>query len=700
MYTKEDEIAINQLALSLIKIINSKEINKEMIDDIKKVIHYADWKYYVQDQPTIADQEYDILFSTLKNIEAENPTLLTPDSPTQRIAKGISKTFDTVQHLVPMLSLENSYNAEDLLEFDRKCKEFAKKQTIEYTVEPKYDGAGISVLFENDYLQRGATRGDGIQGENITINTKQIKTIPLKAAFSTENVDNIEIRGEVIIRKENFKAINEKRISEGLSIMANPRNAASGSLRMLDAAEVGKRGLIAILYHVSYHTNHQNVADSPRIATHYDSIKWLSELGFATPINDMLKTSDINDVINFCAQYEQNRDALPFEIDGMVIKVNHLEDQETMGQTTHHPRWAIAYKFKARQATSKLLKVEYQVGRTGNIGPVAKIDPVHIGGVTVSSVSLFNEDVIKEKDLMINDTVLVERAGDVIPYIVKSLPELRDGSQTPIIFPKTCPICDEALVKIEGEAAVRCVNMNCDAQVVERLIHFGSKDAMDIRNLGEANVRKFFDMGIVKSIEDIYTLDFEPLGKIEKFGAKSVENLQLAIEKSKSQPLNRLIYGLGIRFVGENTAKILAKSVHHLKDFETWTAEQFCMLEDVGPKVANAVVTFFQNHENIHLIDTLERLGLNVVNNAKNEVIVDGSLSEKSFLFTGSLTKFKRNEAEAKVEALGGKILGSVSSKLNYLVVGADAGSKLEKAKKLGTVSVLTEDEFLKLLEN
>lgn len=668
------------------------------ISALRTVINELDRRYYVQDDPLVADIEYDKLFKALKDLEAANPELVTPDSPTQRIAKGLNASFETVAHYVPMLSLENSYNAEDLIEWDRKCKSFAGKQIIEYTVEPKYDGAGISLFYENNLLQRAATRGDGVSGDDITINAKQIKSIPLSAPFNKENIQSIEIRGEVIIKKETFAQINEKRIAEGLSVLANPRNAASGTLRIQDPTEVAKRGLHAVLYNVSYHTNTANEADSLVLATHFDTLNWLNNQGFATPIKEMLRTNAIEDVINYCKQYEEKRDTLPFEIDGMVIKVNLVADQDLMGQTTHHPRWAIAYKFKARQATSKLLKVAYQVGRTGNIGPVAKIAPVHIGGVTVSSVSLFNEDVIREKDLKIGDTVLVERAGDVIPYIVKSFAELRDGTEEPIVFPSHCPVCQDELVKPEGEAAWRCVNINCSAQVVERLIHFASKDAMDIRNLGDANIRRFFEMGLLTSVKSIYELDTDRLGNLEKFGAKSIENLKNAIEKSKQQPLHRLIYGLGIRFIGETTAKTLAKAVSDIRDLSTWTAEDLIALEDIGPKVASSLVAFYANEDNIHLLNDLELLGVNVKNLQKNNQETSGAFSGKTFLFTGTLHHMKRSAAEEKVEALGAKILSGVSSKLDYLVVGTDAGSKLEKAKKLGSVRILEEEAFLELL--
>ena len=697
MYQKEDELRLATWAKELLQHKDKEEVAAR-IERVRAVINYNDWKYYVQDNPVLADAEYDALFKELKDIEAVHPDLIIPDSPTQRIALGLSEQFTSVAHLVPMLSLENSYNADDLRDWDKRCREGAKETEIEYTVEPKYDGAGISLYYENDKLVRGATRGDGIMGEDITANIKQIKSIPLSAPLSQKNIESLEIRGEVIIQKETFAKYNEQRVAEGFAPLANPRNAASGTLRMLDPREVAKRGLSAVLYNVSYHTTENNVADPEVLNSHYGTLEWLYNIGFNSPVKNMKRCKTIDEVIDYCIDFEQHRDDLPFEIDGMVIKVNSLDLQDRLGMTTHHPRWAIAYKFKARQASSKLLRVEFQVGRTGSITPVAKIEPVPIGGVTVSSVSLFNEEVIKEKDLKIGDTVLVERAGDVIPYIVKSAPELRDGSEQEIIFPTHCPRCDEELYKPEGEAAWRCINVSCPAQVVERIIHFASKDAMDIRSFGDSNIKRFYEMGIVPDIAGIYKIDYERLNGLEKFGSKSVENLKAAIEKSKQQPLHRFIFGLGIRYVGETTAKTLAKSVDHLKDFAGWSIEQLCALEDIGPKVAGSVHQFFQTHENIHLLEELEALGLTLTNQHKRGEQSDGSLSGKTFLFTGTLSHFKRNDAEAMVEEQGGKLLSGVSSKLNYLIVGTDAGSKLEKAKKLATVQVLTEQEFLNLI--
>ncbi len=697
MYTGQDEKRLYEQAKHLLKQDNGSA--EDTVAQLKEVINYADWKYYVQNDPTLSDSEYDGLFKQLKNMEEQYPELVTADSPTQRVAKGLSERFPTVSHLVPMLSLDNTYNAEDLTDWDRRCRELAETDDIEYCVEPKYDGAGISLIYDDGALSRGATRGDGVMGEDVTINIRQIRAIPLSAALLKYGVKQIEIRGEIVIHKKVFEAFNKQRAAEGLSPLANPRNAASGTLRILDPAEVRKRGLNSILYHISAFTLVDSMARPNELATHYDALKWLYSLGFPTPAPDMKVFKRIDDVIKYCHEFEGRRDDLPFEVDGLVIKVNDFAMQERMGSTSHHPRWAVAYKFKARQATSKLVDVEFQVGRTGAITPVAKIEPVHIGGVTVTSVSLFNEDVIREKDLRIGDTVLVERAGDVIPYIVKPLAELRDGSEREIKFPTHCPACDSKLERQPEEAAWRCININCPVQLVEHIIHYVSKDALDIRGFGAANVQKFYDLGILKDVPGIYDLSADKLKGLEGFGEKSITNLLQAVEQSKKQPLNRVIFGLGIRFVGETTAKTLANAVSDIREFYTWDVDRLSTLEDIGPKVATSVVDFFAREENKAMITKLDQAGVNLRNEHKGITAADGELAGKTFLFTGTLGHFKRSDAEKMVEDKGGSILGGVSAKLNYLVVGEDAGSKLEKAKKLATVNILTEQEFLKLIE-
>jgi DNA ligase (NAD+) len=691
MYTKEQIQKLQSLTKKLIKEPGS-------INDLRDILRFHEHRYYVLSEPLISDFEYDQLYKNLEKIEKENPEIITPDSPTQRVGNSLNKDFVTVQHLVPMLSLDNSYNADDLIEWDKRAKKLINASEIEYSAEPKFDGASISLIYANDILVRGATRGDGAAGDDVTLNLKQIKSIPLSARFSDYGIQRVEIRGEVLMTRQSFKKYNEHLVEQGLAPLANPRNAASGSLRMKDPMVVRKRNLEAILYHISYVEKSPNKTLDKALESHSGSLEMLWQLGFKTPAKEQKVLSGIEEVIKFCTDFEKKREDLPYEIDGIVIKVNDVELQQRMGNTTHHPRWAIAFKFKARQATSKLRNVEFQVGRTGSITPVAKIDPVPIGGVMVTSISLFNPDVVKEKDVRIGDTVLVERAGDVIPYIVKPLIELRDGTEKEIVFPKNCPVCDDELVRPEGEAVLRCVNINCEAQVIERIIHFVSKDAMDIKSFGAANIVKFFELGLLKDIPGIYTLNYEKISELEGFGQKSIDNLKAAIEASKAQPLHRLIFGLGIRYVGETTAKTLAKAVDHLLDFEKFSLEELQNLEDVGIKVAGSIYQFFHLEDNIQMIKKLEKLGVNL-KNTKKETAKEGKLNQQTFLFTGSLPTLKRSEAEGLVEDNGGKLLGSVSSKLNYLVVGEDAGSKLDKAKKLNTIKVISEEEFLKLVK-
>lgn len=697
MYSKENTIALQDSTQSFLKNIPDVLTSKEETEKLRDALRFHEYRYYILNDPFISDGEYDQLFKLLERTEKQHPDWITKDSPTQRVAKELTGNFLTVQHLVPMLSLDNSYNEEDLRDFDRRARQLTGLDSIVYSVEPKFDGGSISLVYENDLLVRGATRGNGVQGDDVTTNIKQIRTIPLSARFSDYGLQQVEIRGEVLMNKENFKKYNEALIEKGLAPLANPRNAAAGTLRIKDPSEVRRRNLEVFVYHISDYILLPGKDTPKALLSHDASLQLLWELGFRSPVHEMHVFRSIDEVIAYCREFEEKRDSLPYEIDGMVIKVNDIQLQEVLGMTSHHPRWAIAFKFKARQGTSKLLNVEFQVGRTGSITPVAKIDPVYIGGVTVSSISLFNEDVIREKDVRIGDTVLVERAGDVIPYIVKPLTELRSGTERPITFPSHCPACNSTLFKEEGEAAWRCVNIECPAQVVERMIHYVSKDALDIRGLGEANIKKFYELGLLKDIPGIYKLNFAAISQLEGFGAKSVEKLKEAIEQSKKQPLHRLIFALGIRYVGETTAKVLAQKVNHLLELKDLSQEALQTLEDIGPKVAGSIVHFFSNEDNLKMLQELEALGVEM-NNVQKQTHGSGELEGVTFLFTGTLPTLKRSEAEAMAEAKGGKILSGVSAKLNYLVVGKDAGSKLDKAQKLGTVKIITEEEFLKMI--
>ncbi len=675
-----------------------KNPHKIEIETLKTVLKFHEYQYYVASEPTISDFEYDQLYQQLIALESANESLITADSPSQRVGNSLNNSFETVAHLVPMLSLENSYNAEDLTDFDRKAKEGAQLEILEYCVEPKFDGASISLLYENDLLVRACTRGDGIAGEDITNNIKQIRSIPLSIPLLAQGIQQMEIRGEVIMTKKSFADFNAQLKEKQIAPLANPRNAAAGSLRMKDPKEVGDRNLDAFIYHISYFLAAPGKSVTKLLATHSGSLELLWNLGFRSPQKEKKLITGIDKVIAFCSTFEAERDNLPYEIDGLVIKINDFALQEKLGMTSHHPRWAIAYKFKARQATTILENVEFQVGRTGAVTPVAKLKVVAIGGVMVSSISMHNQEYIKEKDLRLGDTVIIERAGDVIPQIVQSIASLRKGTEKIISFPTHCPVCNTLLEKEEAEAVWRCNSPLCTAQIIEKIIHFVSKDAMDIKSFGEANIRKFYELGILKTIPDLYTLELEKINGLEGFGKKSIDNLKAAIEVSKAQPLYRFIYALGIRFVGETTAKTIASQVHHILDLQNYSEEQLQAFEDVGVKVAKSIFNFFQDAKNIQLIQSLEALGLNMIQT--NTKAVDGNLTGLNFLFTGTLLQLKRSDAESMVEAAGGHILSGVSSKLNYLVVGDDAGSKLEKAKKIATIKIITEADFIELVKN
>lgn len=700
MYSEREITALNELTQHLLQGLLPDNA-QQAVDALTKVINYHDWRYYSLSDSIVADYEYDQLFKELQALEEQNPDLLTATSPTQRVARALNSDFETVAHTVPMLSLDNSYNAEDLIDFDRRMKELSGQTELQYVVEPKYDGASIALVYENDLLTRAATRGNGTLGDDITNNAKVIRAIPLRANFSKLGIQKIELRGEVIIKKTVFKELNEQRLADGLDAFQNARNTASGGLRMKDPNQVAQRGLEAFIYQIGYV---QNTTGSEELKvgnsySQFENIDVLAKLGFKVPKEEKALFSSIEGVIQFCEQWEERRDNYEYEIDGLVVKVDDYRLQERIGSTSHHPRWAMAYKFKAKQATSKLLSIEYQVGRTGAITPVGKIEPVRLAGVTISSISLHNEDMIVQKDIRIGDHVVVERAGDVIPYIVGPVKDLRTGDEQKFSFIQECPSCFSELVKPDGEAAWRCINIECPAQAEERIIHFVGKTAMDISGLGKDIVKRFIDEGLIRQFKDIYSLheQQEAILNLEGWKQKSVANLITGIEDSKTNPLWRLLVGLGIRHVGSTMAKQLAKEVNHITDFKTWTTEQLLALNDVGPKVASSIQEFFHNEENIATLRELEQLGVNVINqSAKRQSST--KLNNQSFLFTGSLSEFTRDEAKAMVEEHGGKNVSGVSKNLNYLVAGEKAGSKLTKAQQLGTVTILTESEFLEMI--
>ena len=677
---------------------------KIQIQELIKVLHFHEWKYAVQNSPVISDKEYDTLYKMLEALELKHTDQVRPDSPTQRVSSDLSSKFPTVPHLVPMLSLDNSYNLEDLQEFDKRIKKLTGidiEQDIEYVVEPKFDGGSIALVYEEDQIVRGATRGNGVKGDQITANVRTMKSVPLSASFSSKKIAKAELRGEALIRKDNFQAINTQRETDGLEVFANPRNAATGGLRMKDPKQTAQRGIEAFIYQMGFaeNANGENVMD--QFETHYQIIELLGELGFKIPAQETKVCPNIKSVFDFVKEWEVKRDDYPYEIDGMVIKVNNLQLQEQCGYTSHHPRWAIAFKFKAKQATSKLINVEYQIGKIGSVTPVAKIEPVALAGVTVSSVSLHNEEFIVSKDLRLGDAVLVERAGDVIPYIVKSMEDLRDGTELKIDFPKNCPSCDTALIKEESEAAWRCPNTLCEAQALQRMVFHVSKPAMDIDGFGKSIVEKFYELGFVKNIADIYDLDYDAISKLEGFGERSINNLQAAIAKAKENPISRLLHSLSIHHLGKKASKLLAQEINHVMDLSTWNEERFTQIKDIGPVVAKNVMAYFAIPENLRLLSQIESYGVNLTQTEEDkplEIADDAPLVGKSILFTGTLSQVSRKEAQGMAAAAGAKNISAVSSKLNILVVGEKAGSKLKKAKAIETVQIITEQEFLDLL--
>lgn len=695
MYSQEEILLLEKLSRKFV----TEAVTAFDITDLRKVLRFHDWRYYVNSQASISDFDYDTLFQKLQALENENPSLVTPDSPTQRVAKGLTDEFKQVSHLTSMLSLENTYNAGEVLDFERRVLDLTNNAPTEFCVEPKFDGASIALVYENDLLVRAATRGDGIIGEDITHNAKALASIPLSATFSKYGITKIELRGEVIIRKDVFERKNKERVERGEKAFLNPRNTASGSLRMKDPNEVAQRGLEAILYHISFaeDVNGKDAIGSI-LQTHFGNIELLNECGFVTPLREIKVCKTTSEVDEFLALWHEKRYTFGIETDGMVIKVNSLKQQMQCGSTAHHPKWAVAYKFPAKQANSKLIDVEFQVGRTGAVTPVAKIEPVPLSGVTISSISLHNADFIKEKDIRLGDTVVVERAGEVIPYIIGQIESLRNGTERIIDFPTHCPSCNSPLVKPEEEAVWRCENADCPAQLEERMIHFVSKSAMDIDGLGRETIIDFIAKGILKSIEGIYDLPYSEIEKLEGWKAKSIQNLKDGVEKSKNQPLWRLLTALGIRHVGVTTAKDIAKHIQSVYDLTAKTEEELTNIEGIGKVVSQSIQQFFSNENNIHLLQELEKAGVNVLYRDEDYATASNKLNGQTFLFTGTLTAFSRDRAKQLVEENGGKLLSGVSANLNYLVTGADAGSKLKKAQAISTIQVISETEFLAMI--
>ncbi len=742
MYTKEEQIRLFEESKKLLNEDFSSRSSKEeidsfklIVDSLREVLHYNEWLYYVQDDPQISDYEYDVLFKKLEAIEHKFPELITPDSPTQRVGGEVSEGAQAVRHLIPMLSLENSYNAEDLLDFDKSVKklaDFPEDTEVEYVVEPKFDGGTIVLVYENDVLVRASTRGNGTIGEDMTHNAKVIRSIPLKAGFSKRGILRVELRGEALIKKDTFDKINKKRTAEGLQVFANPRNAATGGLRTKDAKETAARGIEAFVYQMGFAEKKDGGNALLTFKNHHEIIEFLGSLGFKIPeLDDGHRTIDsgktnrpssvvhrpssicknINEVIDFCNAWQEKRDSYDYEIDGMVVKVNDLQTQSACGSTSHHPRWAVAFKFKAKQATTQLLNVEFQVGKIGTITPVAKLNPVQLAGVTVSSVSLHNEDFINSKDIRIGDFVLVERSGDVIPYIVKSLSELRKGDEVPIKYPEFCPFemsrfpsmhPTNRLVRKEGEAAWRCENCICGRQDFGKYVYHVSKDAMDIEGLSGATIERFVSMGWINSFADFYRLDYEKVSQLEGFGKRSAENLKNGIEKAKKNSIQRVLNSLSVHHLGRRASKLIAAEVDYILDLQNYDVEKLTAIKEIGPVLAQNIVDYFSNKKNIAVLQDMESLGVNMhatEEDKKSAAATSGVLLGKTILFTGALMQFTRESAEKLAAENGATIASGVSKNLNILVVGEKAGSKLTKAQAIKTIQILTEQEFVDLVK-
>jgi len=657
-----------------------KENAKKQIEKLRNDINYHNYKYYVESNPVISDFEFDKLLKKLEDLESKFPDLITPDSPTQRVGGEPLEGFKTVKHMVAMLSLDNTYNHDELREFDKRVKKTIDQ--VEYVVEPKIDGVGIALLYENGVFIRGATRGDGIRGDDISSNLKTIRSIPLR--IMGDKLNNFEVRGEVYMSLKGFKKLNKEQQKLGNPVFANPRNATAGSIRQLDPRIVELRPLDIFIYFISYIDN--------EFSTHFEALNSLKEAGFR--VNPLIeKVSDIEGVINYCRKLEKMRESLDYEIDGAVIKVNSYAQQKILGETSKNPRWAISYKFAAKQSTTKLNDISIQVGRTGTLTPVAILEPVEVGGVTVSRATLHNFDEIERKDIKIGDWVLVERSGDVIPQVVKSIVEKRTGKEKKKTIPKKCPICKTDVVRVEGEVAVRCPNKLCPARLKWRVRYYASRDAMDIDHLGESTIDKLLDAELIDNIADLYFLKKEDILKLEGFKEKSALNLLDSIEKSKKQDLSRLIYGLGIRHVGKYASQLLASKYSSIDELSKADEEELKEIDGLGDKSAEAIATFFVTEENINLIERLKQIGVKTKEIKKEGLPLQG----KKFVFTGGLSTLSRPEASDLIKQKGGIIASSVGKDIDYVILGDKPGSKYDKAKKLN-LNIIDEDEFKKLV--
>ena len=662
---------------------------RQRIQSLRERINEHNYRYYVLDDPVISDAEYDRLLRELQELEQAHPEYITPDSPTQRVGAAPLPEFATITHRVPMLSLENAMNEEELKAFDERVRRGLNTTAIvEYVAEPKLDGIGVELVYEGGRFAYGSTRGDGITGEDITQNLRTIRSIPLRLRTADLPVPELlEVRGEVFISKSGFQKLNRLREQNGEPLFANPRNAAAGSLRQLNPAVTASRPLSIFCYQ-------PGVVEGFPFDTHWQFLQALKKWGF--PVNPFVRrVRGAEEMIHYHRQMENRRNELPYEIDGTVFKVNDLAAQEILGIRSRSPRWAIAGKFKAQQVTTIVKDIVASVGRTGAVTPVAKLEPVFVGGVTVTNATLHNQDEIDRKDIRIGDTVLVERAGDVIPKVVKTIPEKRPPGTRPYRLPTACPVCGHPVHRPEGEAVARCQNMSCPAQIKGRIEHFVSKAALDIDGLGEKLIDQLVEKGLVKTVDELFRLSYDDLVDLERMGPKSAGNLLTAIETSKNTTFARFVYALGIRNVGEHVAKVLERTFRgNLNRFMSATREELEDIDEVGPIVADSVVRFWENSANRKVVENCLKAGVTL---APVETTGEQPFAGKTFVFTGALEKFTRHEAKTMVEKLGARASNSVSRKTDYVVAGPGAGSKLKKARELG-VPVLTEEEFLGMI--
>lgn len=660
---------------------------KKKIERLRKKIHHHNYQYYVLNEPIISDYQYDQLYKELEELERLFPELITSDSPTQRIGGKPLKEFKTVKHTVKMLSLDNTYSEDEVREFDKRVKKGLGKD-VQYEVTLKIDGVAVTLLYKNGKFVLGATRGDGLRGDDITQNLKTIRTIPLEILGDNKELMDIEVRGEVFLPKKSFDRLNREREKQGLHIFANPRNAAAGTLKLLDSKEVAKRGLDIFIHTIPEQPG-------PHFISHYKSLKKLSLSGFKV-IPDIKLCSTVDEIFQYIKEWQDKREGFECEVDGLVIKVDNFNDQNTLGYTIKSPRWAIAYKYQAKQAITKLKDIHFQVGRTGRITPVAILDPISLSGSTISRATLHNEDEIKRKGIKIGDYVIIEKGGEVIPKVVDVVKNRRTGKEEDFHFRKTCPVCGEKIYRLLDEADWRCVNSSCPAQIKRAISHFASRQAMDIEGCGYILVDKLVDKGILKGFDAIYSLDIETIAKLERMGEKSAQNLINAIEKSKKREFVNVLYALGIPNIGINASNLLVNEFKSIDQIINAKIEDLSKIDGIGEIVGQSIINYFKNKKNLELIEKLKKFGIRF--KSKKQISKKAFLKGKTFVFTGELDSMTRQEAQSKIRKLGGHPSSSVSKKTDFVVAGRDPGSKYEKAKKLG-VKTISEQEFLNMIK-